>query len=243
MSTNTTDWFTSWFNTPYYHILYTDRNHEEAEAFMKNLTQFLNIEEGAHILDLACGKGRHSVHLNSLGYRVTGLDLSQKSIAYAKQFENENLHFDVHDMSKSYHTQFDAVFNLFTSFGYFENEEDNGNTIKAIKSNLKENAIGVIDFMNVDYVINNLVDGNSVTYEGITFHLKRKLENGYIVKDITFEADDKSHHFQERVRAFRLEDFEHLFKQAGVTLISIFGDYKLNPFHKKNSERLILVFM
>ena len=243
MSTNATDWFTSWFNTPYYHILYKERNHEEAEAFMKNLTQFLNIPEDAHILDLACGKGRHSVHLNSLGYTVTGLDLSEESIVFAKQFENDTLHFDVHDMSKSYGKQFDAIFNLFTSFGYFENEEDNLNTIKAIKSNLKEHAIGVIDFMNVDFIIDNLVDGNSVTHEGITFHLKRKLEDGYIVKDITFEADDKEHHYQERVRALKLTDFETLFKQAGVTLISIFGDYKLNPFHKKNSERLILVFM
>ena len=243
MSTNATDWFTSWFNTPYYHILYKDRNHEEAEAFMKNLTQFLNIPEEGHILDLACGKGRHSVHLNSLGYTVTGLDLSEESIAFAKQFENETLHFDVHDMSKSYDKQFDAIFNLFTSFGYFENEEDNLNTIKAIKSNLKENAIGVIDFMNVDFVINNLVDGNTVTYEGITFHLKRKLEHGYIVKDITFETDAKTHHYQERVRALKLEDFKKLFEQAGVHLFSVFGDYKLNAFHREKRERLIMIFM
>ena len=243
MSTNTADWFTSWFNTPYYHILYKDRGHEEAEVFMKNLTQFLNIPEQAHILDLACGKGRHSVHLNSLGYQVTGLDLSEESIAYAKQFENSSLHFDVHDMSTPYHDQFDAVFNLFTSFGYFENEEDNLNTIKAIKANLKPNGIGVIDFMNVDLVINNLVNSNEVTNEGITFSLNRKLENGYIVKDISFNDNGQDFRYQERVRAFTLDDFKDLFEKANVELIAIFGDYKLNKFRRDTSDRLIMIFM
>ena len=92
---------------------------------------------------MACGKGRHSVHLNSLGYQVTGLDLSEESIAYAKQFENSSLHFDVHDMSTPYHDQFDAVFNLFTSFGYFENEEDNlkgtPSTWPSVPDNLSDN--------------------------------------------------------------------------------------------------------
>ena len=142
MIKDTKDWFTSWFDTPYYHILYKERGFDEAHNFMENLTSYLNIPEEAKILDLACGKGRYSVYLNSIGYDVTGLDLSPHSIEHAKQFENETLHFDVHDMSQPYSQQFDAVFNLFTSFGYFENEEDNLNTIKAIKANLKERTNG-----------------------------------------------------------------------------------------------------
>ena len=187
MTKDTKQWFTSWFNTPFYHILYKDRDDKEAQAFMENLVSYLNIPENGTILDLACGKGRHSIYLNSIGYNVTGVDLSEESIEFAKQFENETLHFDVHDMSKPYNKQFDAVINLFTSFGYFENEDDNLNTIKAIKSNLKESGVGVIDFMNVNYVINNLVEENSKTIEGILFHQKRYVEKGYIVKKITFE--------------------------------------------------------
>ena len=209
---------------------------------MQNLTSYLNIPEHGKILDLACGKGRHAKYLNSLGYNVTGIDLSENSIAYAKQFENDSLHFEVHDMCKPYNKQFDAVFNLFTSFGYFDKEEDNLKTIKAIKEELNDYGFGVIDFMNSDYIIDNLVSEDTKTVDGISFLQKRRLENGFIIKDILFTANGKEYNFQERVRAFSLNDFEKLFEQAGVYLLDIFGDYKLRKFDKKTSERLIMIF-
>ncbi|WP_298902808.1 bifunctional 2-polyprenyl-6-hydroxyphenol methylase/3-demethylubiquinol 3-O-methyltransferase UbiG [uncultured Psychroserpens sp.] len=242
MTKDTQHWYASWFDTPFYHILYKDRDHTEAQVFMDNLTEYLNIPEKGSILDLACGKGRHSVYLNSLGYDVTGVDLSENSIAYAKQFENETLHFEVHDMCKPYKKQFDAVFNLFTSFGYFENEEDNLRTIEAIKANLNEFGFGVIDFMNSQYVIDHLVAEDTKTVEGIDFHQKRRLDNGYIIKDVSFTAEGQDFQFQERVKAFMLEDFEILFEKAGVYLLDVFGDYKLKKFHSKTSERLVMVF-
>ena len=243
MTKDTKNWFTSWFDTPFYHILYKDRDDKEAQSFMENLTSYLNLPENASILDLACGKGRHSVYLNAMGYNVTGVDLSPQSIAFAKQFKNNTLHFDVHDMSKPYTQQFDAVFNLFTSFGYFENEDGNLNTIKAIKGNLKHNGIGVIDFMNADFVIDNLITENTKTVEGIDFKLNRYLKNGHIIKDILFEADGKSYSYTERVKAITLSDFKAMFQKANVQLLEVFGDYKLNKFNKKTSERLILIFM
>ncbi len=243
MTKDTKDWFTSWFDSPYYHILYKDRGYDEAQTFMANLTSYLNIPESGRVLDLACGKGRHSVYLNSIGYDVTGIDLSPQSIAFAKQYENETLHFDVHDMSQPYSNQFDAAFNLFTSFGYFENEEDNLNTIKAIKTNLKDNGIGVIDFMNVDYVINNLVSNNIKTVDGIDFSLKRYVEKGYIIKTISFTVEGKSYNYKERVKAITLDDFKEMFQKANIQLLDVFGDYKLHKFDKYTSERLILIFM
>lgn len=237
-----TTWYASWFNTPFYHILYKDRDYVEAENFMHNLTNYLNIPDHGKILDLACGKGRHAIYLNKIGFTVTGVDLSKNSITHAKQFENDTLHFDVHDMCKPYHEQFDAVFNLFTSFGYFENEDDNLNTIKAIKANLNDTGFGVIDFLNSDYIIDNLVAEDVKTVEGIDFHQKRYVNNGYIVKDISFTAEGEDFEFQERVRAFTLADFEVLFEKAGVYLLDVFGDYKLNKYHKNTSKRLILMF-
>jgi len=243
MTKDNSHWFTSWFNTPFYHILYKNRDASEAKGFMENLTAYLNMPENATILDLACGKGRHSVHLNSLGFDVTGLDLSEESINYAKQFENDTLHFDVHNMSLPYHTQFDAVFNLFTSFGYFEDEADNLNTIKAIKSNLKPNGIGVIDFMNVNYVLNNLVSEDVKIIDDIAFTQQRYEKDGYIIKDISFEHDQHHYEFQERVKALTLDDFKAMFDAAGIQLLDIFGDYKLKKYHPEFSERLIMIFM
>ena len=242
MSKSTKQWYASWFDTPYYHILYKDRDYTEAQGFMDNLTNYLNIPEQGKILDLACGKGRHSVYLNSLGYNVTGVDLSEQSIIHAKQFENETLKFNVHDMSKPYPDTFDAVFNLFTSFGYFEDENCNLETIKSIKAELNEFGFGVIDFMNSNYIIDNLVAEDVKTVEGIDFHQKRSFKDGYIIKDISFEADGEHFEFQERVKAFTLEDFETLFEKAGVYLLDVFGDFKLHNYHSKTSERLIMIF-
>jgi len=236
------NWYASWFNTPYYHILYKDRNYDEAADFMKNLTRFLNLKKGDKIMDLACGKGRHSKYLNKLGYDVTGVDLSPNSIAYAKKYENTSLSFAVHDMCLPYPDRFDAVLNLFTSFGYFETENDNIRTIKAIKEELKPNGFGVIDFLNSSYLKNHLVKENTKTVEGITFHIKRKIENGYIVKTIFFKDADKNYEFAEKVKALTLEDFKAYFESANVQLTHCFGDYNLNKFDENNSQRLILIF-
>jgi SAM-dependent methyltransferase len=235
-------WYASWFDSPFYHILYKDRDNTEAQSFMDTLTHYLNLPEHGKILDLACGKGRHSMYLNTLGYDVTGVDLSENSIAYAKPFENETLHFQVHDMCQPFNQKFDAVFNLYTSFGYFEKDENNLNTIKAIKEDLNDYGFGVIDFMNIDYIMSNLVPEEIKIIDNIEFHLKRYAKDGYIFKDIEFTNEGADYAFQERVKAFTLKDFETLFEQAEVHLLDVFGDYKLHKFDKHSSERLVMIF-
>ena len=236
------NWFASWFNTPYYHKLYKDRDDKEAGIFMTNITNYLNFPENAHILDLACGRGRHSLYLSKLGYHVTGVDLSEDSIAFAKQFENEQLQFKVHDMTVPFGKTFDGVFNLFTSFGYFDDETDNLKTLKAIKDNLNDNGFAVLDFMNVDMVIPNLIPSETKVIDGITFHIKRYFDDGYIFKDINFFHNDNDYNFTERVKAFTLNDFEDMFEQLDIYLLDVFGDYQLNKFYKNRSERLIMIF-
>jgi len=242
MLKDSTMWYASWFDTPYYHILYKDRDNQEAQEFMDTLTEYLNLESGERILDLACVKGRHSIYLNTLGYDVTGVDLSKNSIDYASQFANKTLRFQVHDMCLPYGSTFSSVFNLFTSFGYFEKEEDNLKTIQSIKSNLNDTGFGVIDFMNVDYVIDHLVPEETKEVSGIQFHINRYVKDGYIYKEIKFRDNDQDFSFQEKVRALTLEDFKDFFEKANVHLLDIFGDYKLNKFHKKTTPRLILIF-
>jgi SAM-dependent methyltransferase len=236
------NWFASWFDSPYYHILYKERNFREAQLFMDNLTHYLNMDEGSKVLDLACGKGRHSIYLNQLGYDVLGVDLSENSIEIAKKNTNESLHFQVHDMRNPFEEKYDAIFNLFTSFGYFENEEDNLKTLISIKESLSEYGFGVIDFMNVNQVIANLVENETKTVDEIDFHIKRYFLDGYIFKEIDFEDKGNKYHFTEKVRAFTLADFQELMDKAGIFLLDTFGDYKLKKFHKNDSERLIMIF-
>jgi SAM-dependent methyltransferase len=236
------NWFASWFDTPYYHILYKDRNYREAQIFMDNLTHYLNLPEKAKVLDLACGKGRHSIYLNQLGFEVVGADLSENSIAEATKNQNETLHFKVHDMRNPFEEKFDAIFNLFTSFGYFENDQDNLTTLKAMKNSLTDYGFAVIDFMNVTQVLNNLVPEEVKTVDGIDFHLKRYLSDGHICKEINFEDQGRKFHFIEKVKALTLTDFQTMMEEAGIYLLDIFGDYKLKKFHKNDSERLIMIF-
>ena len=235
-------WFASWFDTPYYHILYKDRNYREAQVFMDNLTHYLNLPEKAKVLDLACGKGRHSIYLNQLGFDVIGADLSENSIAEATINANETLHFLVHDMREPYEEKFDAIFNLFTSFGYFEKEADDLKTLIAIKESLSEYGFAVIDFMNSTQVIENLIPEELKTVDGIDFNIKRFVKDGFIIKEIDFEDQGESFHFAEKVRAYTLEDFQRLMDEAGIFLLDVFGDYKLKKFHKNTSERLIMIF-
>ena len=239
---NSENWFSTWFDTPYYHILYKNRNDEEAQSFMDNITHYLNMPENGTILDLACGKGRHSIYLNKLGYNVTGVDLSENSIEIANESSNETLQFKTHDMRETMHETFDAVFNLFTSFGYFDTHEDNIKTLKAIKESINEYGFGVIDFFNADFIIENLVAKETKEIDGITFNIKRFVENKKIIKEIRFEDKGESFFFTEKVSAFTLADFEAMMEEAGIYLLEIFGDYKLRKFYKSQSERLILLF-
>lgn len=242
MQKETKKWYASWFDTPYYHILYKDRDHEEAQLFIDNLNQYLNLPEDAQVLDLACGRGRHSVYLNKLGHKVIGADLSVNSINYAKQFENDTLKFVVHDMREPFEEKFDTILNLFTSFGYFPDEQDNLTTLKAIQKSLTDYGLAVLDFMNVEKVIKNLVPSEIKTVEGIDFHITRKFENGFIYKNIKFEDDGENYDFTERVRALTLEDFEKMMDEAGIFLLDLFGNYKLQKFNHKESDRLIMIF-
>lgn len=235
-------WFSNWFDTPFYHILYKDRDYAEAQFFIDNITHYLNLPDHAKVLDLACGRGRHSIYLNKLGYDVTGADLSKNSIAFAKEFENDTLHFEVKDMREPFEEKFDAIFNFFTSFGYFPNDRDNYITLNAIRDSLSEYGFAVIDFMNVHKVIEQLVPQETKTVDGITFQIKRWVENHHIYKNIQFEFQGEQYDFTEKVKALTLQDFEHMMDEAGIFLLETFGDYKLHKYDPQESDRLIMIF-
>jgi len=235
-------WFSTWFDSPYYHILYSNRDEQDAQKFMDNLLSLLHPKPHEKILDLACGKGRHSRYLNEKGYDVTGIDLSEKSIAYARQYENERLHFDVHDMREVYKPgTFDFVLNLFTSFGYFENETENVVALCAAAHSLKHGGKLVIDFMNTERTIEHLVAEETKTVQSIEFKIHRGVENGFIVKRIAFSDNGQPYNYEERVRALRKDDFMEYFSMAQLRLVAMYGDYNLNPYDEHSSERMIFV--
>ena len=246
------EWFANWFDSPYYHILYQKHNEQDAKKFLDillaHLTPHLSLGEYSEaekaqlsVLDLACGKGRHSRYMASKGFDVTGIDLAHKSIKYASQFEKENLTFFEHDMRKPFRINyFDFILNIFTSFGYFDKEEDNLVALKNVCSGLKANGVFILDYFNSEWVRSTMQTDYHQETGGINFHIQKHIEKGHIFKTIEFEAHEKQYHFQEKVRLFSLSEFEALFDKAGLKIIEKFGDYLLNPFDKKTSKRLII---
>ena len=235
------DWYTDWFNTPYYHILYKERNDKDAQLFMKSITSFLKLPKTTHILDLPCGKGRHSLFLNTLGYKVTGGDLAENSIKSAKEFENDTLKFNIHDMRYPFNNTYDAIFNLFTSFGYFEDDKEDLLILKNFKQGLKKNGVFVFDFLNATKLEATLVKEETKIVEGITFNIHREIKEGFILKHISFTAENEEHSYTERVKYLDLPKMISYLNKVGFQLTATFGDYNLTTFEKNSSDRLILV--
>lgn len=236
-------WFESWFNTPYYHILYKDRDYKEAERFIDLLVNDLQLDKGQRIIDLACGKGRHSVYLNRLGYNVLGLDLSEQSILHNKQFENESLKFGIHDMRNPMQVKpVDAVFNLFTSFGYFDTEEEDRQVFHSVSDALKKDAYFVLDFLNADYVKNTLVEESETIKEGISFKIKKHIEGQHVVKDIRFHDEGQDFHYFEKVKLSTPDQILNYAEEAGFERVKIWGDYELNDYDAATSPRCINLF-
>ncbi|GAA4830518.1 class I SAM-dependent methyltransferase [Algivirga pacifica] len=236
------EWFDEWFNTTYYHLLYRNRDDSEAQFFMDNLIRFLEVTDQQLIMDLACGKGRHSIYLNNKGLKVEGLDLSEANITYARQFANERLTFTQHDMRLTYKEEaFDYVFNMFTSFGYFETTIEDIKAIQCTAQNLKKGGILVMDYFNTYKVINSLPKKEDIQRDHITFMIHKFLKDQFVFKEIAFNDDGRDYIFTERVKAMTEKDFQHCFEKANLKVIHTFGDYALNPFDKNNSDRMIFI--
>jgi len=236
------EWFRSWFDSPYYHILYDNRNDDEAKFFIDNLLKYYSLNQNTKILDTCCGRGRHSVYLSEQGFDVTGFDLSKSSIAHNKKSECKTLHFFVHDIRNVFReNHFDFVLNLFSSFGYFEDETENKKTIQSLCAALRPGGLLIIDFMNVRHSIKNMLDEEIIKIRNIVFKIHRKAEDKFIIKKIEVEEGNRKMEFMEKVMTLNKSDFENYFAEAGLKTKSIFGNYNLERFDAATSQRMILV--
>jgi SAM-dependent methyltransferase len=237
-------WYKGWFNSPFYHKLYFERDEREAEAFIKKLIQHMQPAAGSRMLDVACGKGRHSKTLASMGYSVTGIDISTDSIAYALQFEKDNLDFYVHDMRLPFWgNYFDVAFNFFTSFGYFKTRREHDDAIRTIAKSLKKGGRIVIDYLNVHYAEDHLVHNETKEVTGTRYDIHRWDDETHFYKKITVTDKElaKPIEYTEKVAKFSLGDFTDMLSYHGMQVEEVFGDYQLGNYHIKNAPRLVLI--
>lgn len=239
------DWFSTWFDSPYYHMLYAERNEAEAASFIQALQQRLQIPPNALVLDAACGKGRHAKTLQLLGLKVDAFDLSPQNIQAANTLASENLSFFVHDIRVRVpkHGAYDVVFNFFTSFGYFDLAADNLLAFQTFADALKPGGILVMDFFNPTYVLANLVWEEVVARGGISFEIKRWEANGFLHKSIVFSDQGKDFQFMEKVELIGKQDFIAYAAQSGLSLVDLLGDYSLAQFDEKTSPRMVFIWV
>jgi 2-polyprenyl-3-methyl-5-hydroxy-6-metoxy-1,4-benzoquinol methylase len=188
--TETAPWFKDWFNSPYYHQLYFKRDEKEAASFIDKLIDHLKPAPDSLMLDIACGRGRHSRMLAAKGFNVTGIDLSTDSIKEAKKYESENLQFFLHDMRLPFWINyFDYAFNFFTSFGYFNTRREHDNAIRTIAQSIKPNGTFVIDYLNVHYAEDHLVHKSEIEIDDVTYFITKWFDETHFYKKIVIEDD------------------------------------------------------
>ena len=240
------EWFKSWFDSKYYHILYKNRNTQEAHFLIKNLVNLLIPDKNSLFLDLGCGSGRHSIELNKMGYKVDGIDLSTKSLEIAKPFENSRLKFIRADFRKlDFENKYDFILNLFTSCGYFDEENEHAQVFKQIFKSLKNNGHFVLDFLNTKKAVKNISKTNpeqTIHIDNVEFRIKKTYDNNFIYKNIEIVDSGKKISFSEKVKIITLDKFLKYFDGLNIHLEYQFGDYALSNFDENNSDRLILIF-
>lgn len=238
-----TAWFESWFDSPFYRLLYEHRNEQEAVKFLQNLINKNIITNSDVVLDAACGYGRHAHWLARQNFRVVGIDLAHQRIAEAKLYAQHLPNppdFQVQDMrTMPFNNQFDVVLNLFTSFGYFSDITENHRVILKFREALKPNGKLILDFLNAQ-----IIPPGSETTEQIIgstlFRIQKNNYETYVEKKIQiFPSNQEPLNFTERVMLFSIKELTEMLRLAGFQIVNIFGDYDLANW-EPNSPRVVI---
>lgn len=236
-------WYDGWFGSDAYNLVYDHRDEDEAKQLVDFVERELAPAAEARILDVGCGRGRHARAFARRGYRVAGIDLSEESIAEARaQAEAEGLDipFTQADMRTPYCDGcMDGVVNLFTTFGYFEDDTENERALQAMTTALRPGGWLLQDFLNAPQVRATLTSESTDTANGVTIHQRRWIEAGRINKKITIEHNGTTDTFRESVRLFTLDDFRALYDAVGLELVDTYGTYDGDPY-TEDSPRLLL---
>jgi SAM-dependent methyltransferase len=233
-------WFKHWFGTRYYALLYGHRDVEDARQWVQAILGKWRLNRNEKVLDLACGRGRHSYFFAEAGLRVTGVDISEASIAEAR-LSVPDATFAVHDMRQPYMAgSFDAVCCLFTSLGYFDDLEDDRSVFRAVLAALKPGGRFVLDFMNSELVVRELVADEFIHVEDVAFNVRRTCVNGVLVKCITVQDGTATHRFEERVQALDPALLESMARDAGFDIEDRTDGPVLLPFDPIRSQRFVL---
>jgi len=239
------NWFEHWFDSPLHEQLYAKRDATDANRLAELISGHIPVEEYPRLLDLACGRGRHSINFAKRGYHVTGIDLAPTAISRAKAKAAQVgavIDFRVGDMRKPLDETFDVVVNLFTSFGYFAEETENELPIAAMTKMVRPGGQVWIDFLNPVAVRDKLVPSDEGSIPDWSYKIRRWIEDGAVRKEIHLiqDATGDEQIFTEYVRLLDLDWFKSVLERNGLTLTATYGNYDGDPYVENTSQRMIM---
>ncbi|SFI87396.1 class I SAM-dependent methyltransferase [Thermoflavimicrobium dichotomicum] len=238
------EWYEQSFGEDYL-IVYRHRNRAMATQEMQQVIQWLELTPSDHILDLCCGTGRHSITLAKQNLHVVGLDLSNTLLQRANQLtqqEGLNIPFVHGDMRQLpfVDDSFDVVLNLFTSFGYFREDDENQQVLREIVRVLRPEGRFLIDFLNREAVIRQLVPESEREEEGVWIREVRWIDGDFVHKTIWIRDDRGERRYEERVKMYTYEKMVDMMTQAGMSVTASYGSFRGEPY-QKDSKRMIIV--
>lgn len=226
--------------------LFTEDHWKRAPKEVEKVIALLEIEPAAHVLDLCCGPGRHSLELARKGFAVTAVDRTLKYLhdaenqAKLEKLEIEFIQEDIRSFIRS--DTFDAVINLFTSFGYFENLEDDKQVLRNIYASLKSGGKLLIDLIGKEILPRIYHERDWHEKEGTFYLEERKPINGWErIKSrwIMIKGSEK-HEFEINHRLYSGTELSWLLSEAGFQSIKLFGSLEGIPYDN-TAQRLIAV--
>lgn len=239
------EWFEEWFNTEEYLDVYRHRNEAEAAKLVELILNNVSIQPGSDIIDFACGAGRHSIIFAEKGFNVTALDLSPNLLNIARKRAAElnlKINFINADLRNFCITsKFDMAVNLFTSFGYFENDEENFSLFSNASGVLNENGYFVIDYFNAKYIADNLVFHSEDLINGKKIIQEREIIGNRVIKKIIIGTNGTTKRYTESVRLYSDMELISAIEKSGLKVLNIFGNFNGSKFDLNSSPRIIII--
>ena len=232
------EWFEEWFGEEYLQ-LYPHRNDAEADRAVALIARVTGLVPGWRVLDVGCGAGRHARAFRAIGARCVGLDLSLTLLRVARGVTDAPLvRADMRRIPVRQGSM-DLTVSLFTSFGYFEHDEEHAAALREMVTTIRPGGWFVIDFLNAAEVRRRLVPRESVVVQGGTAEVARTMsaDGRYVCKTIVTPVGRR---FTERVRLFEPQQMSAMLSAAGLEVQQHFGDYDAGPI-RPDSPRTILV--
>ncbi|HST06562.1 MAG TPA: class I SAM-dependent methyltransferase [Gemmatimonadaceae bacterium] len=218
------DWFEEWFGEDYLRM-YQHRDEQEAEHVVELIAANLPGRDVDCVLDLGCGAGRHTKVLVERWWTV-GLDLSMALLKQARRESPESpyVRADMRELPFA-DESFDLVVNLFTSFGYFDDDSEHARVLSCVRAAMRRGGTFVIDFLNASQVRRELVPYDERVENGITIEQRRAITPDDRFVEKTIRLREKGKEYLERVRLLSAMDLETMLKGAGFEVEKRFGDY------------------